>query len=229
MSTREAPMPSPGRKQTREWEGFVGATFPGLYAMIAQDYMHKYNMTESQLGAGSVEDHFNGARKPDRPVRRRSHLIPPAGNRPCRDSLRLFTAPPSLTVRQQSLSPRSSGQGVHRHADQSPRNGPGKRLHCPPRQARHRRPLDATVAAGQRAFKMAKADPQDINMVEVHDCFSIAEICADRRPRVLQKAPAGKFTATGETGARRQPYRSTRAAGSSPAATGRCKPVSSRV
>ena len=33
----------------REWEGFVGATFPGLYAMIATDYMHRYPLTREQL------------------------------------------------------------------------------------------------------------------------------------------------------------------------------------
>ena len=37
----------------REWEGFVGATFPGLYAMIAKDYMHKYAMTSR--GSASVK------------------------------------------------------------------------------------------------------------------------------------------------------------------------------
>ncbi|NLZ29612.1 MAG: thiolase domain-containing protein, partial [Methanomicrobiales archaeon] len=33
----------------REWEGFAGATFPGLYAMIANDYMHCYPLTREQL------------------------------------------------------------------------------------------------------------------------------------------------------------------------------------
>jgi len=35
-------------------------------------------------------------------------------------------------------------------------------------------------------------------MVEVHDCFSIAELCA-LRPGVLQERRSGKFTADGET------------------------------
>ena len=48
----------------REWEGFVGATFPGLYAMIATDYMHKYSMTREQLAQVAVKNHYNGARNP---------------------------------------------------------------------------------------------------------------------------------------------------------------------
>ncbi|PKG31986.1 thiolase C-terminal domain-containing protein, partial [Methanoregula sp.] len=59
--------------------------------------------------------------------------------------------------------------------------------------------LDATEAAGQRAFKMAKLTHKDINMVEVHDCFSIAEICAIEDLGFCKKGTAGKFTADGET------------------------------
>ncbi len=48
----------------REWEGFVGATFPGLYAMIATDYMHRYPLTREQLAQVAVKNHYNGARNP---------------------------------------------------------------------------------------------------------------------------------------------------------------------
>ena len=40
----------------REWEGFVGATFPGLYAMIAKDYMHKYPHDPRTAGTGCREE-----------------------------------------------------------------------------------------------------------------------------------------------------------------------------
>ncbi|HAG72941.1 MAG TPA: hypothetical protein DCL66_12130, partial [Gammaproteobacteria bacterium] len=35
--------------------------------------------------------------------------------------------------------------------------------------------FDATVAASRGAFKAAKISPEDIDLVELHDCFSIAE------------------------------------------------------
>ena len=57
----------------REWEGFVGATFPGLYAMIAQDYMHKYHMTREQLAQVAVKNHYNGARNPIAQFQQRDH------------------------------------------------------------------------------------------------------------------------------------------------------------
>jgi acetyl-CoA C-acetyltransferase len=38
--------------------------------------------------------------------------------------------------------------------------------------------LKATKDAALRAYKMASVEPKDIDVVEVHDCFSIAEILA---------------------------------------------------
>ena len=46
---------------------------------------------------------------------------------------------------------------------------------------------------------MAKLTHRDIDMVEVHDCFSIAEICAIEDLGFCRKGTAGKFTADGET------------------------------
>jgi acetyl-CoA C-acetyltransferase len=59
--------------------------------------------------------------------------------------------------------------------------------------------LDATIAAGQRAFRMAKLTHKDIDMVEVHDCFSIAEICAIEDLGFCKKGEAGRLTEEGET------------------------------
>ena len=48
----------------REWESFAGATFPGLYAMIACDYMNKYGLTREELAQVAVKNHYHGARNP---------------------------------------------------------------------------------------------------------------------------------------------------------------------
>jgi acetyl-CoA C-acetyltransferase len=55
------------------------------------------------------------------------------------------------------------------------------------------------VEAGKRAFKMAKLTPNDIDLVEVHDCFTIAEICAIEDLGFVKKGEGGKFTEEGNT------------------------------
>ncbi|HNS83586.1 MAG TPA: thiolase domain-containing protein, partial [Methanolinea sp.] len=59
--------------------------------------------------------------------------------------------------------------------------------------------LDATVAAGRRAFAMAGLGPKDIDLVEVHDCFTIAEICAIEDLGFCAKGDAGRLTMEGVT------------------------------
>src|SRR5437868_13175409 len=45
-------------------EGRAGATFPALFAMIAQRHMYQYGTTREQLAAVAVKNHANGARNP---------------------------------------------------------------------------------------------------------------------------------------------------------------------
>ena len=69
--------------------------------------------------------------------------------------------------------------------------------------ALHDRPdfstMGATVAAGRKAFAQAKIEHKDVDFVEVHDCFTIAELCAIEDLGFVPKGTAGKFTAEGET------------------------------
>jgi len=59
--------------------------------------------------------------------------------------------------------------------------------------------LDATVSASKRAYEMAGVSPKDIDVVEVHDCFTIAEICAIEDLGFVEKGQGGKFTEEGQT------------------------------
>ncbi len=48
----------------QEYEVFHGATFPGLYAMMAHAHMAKYGTTREMLSAVAVKNHRNGAKNP---------------------------------------------------------------------------------------------------------------------------------------------------------------------
>ena len=52
--------------------------------------------------------------------------------------------------------------------------------------------LDATVYAGKMAYKQANLQPKDIDFAEVHDCFTIAEICAIEDLGFVKKGDGGK-------------------------------------
>jgi acetyl-CoA C-acetyltransferase len=67
----------------------------------------------------------------------------------------------------------------------------------------HSRPsltsLRATIEAAKTAYKMAGIQPDDVDVAEVHDCFTIAEIMAIEDLGFCKKGEGGKMTQEGET------------------------------
>jgi acetyl-CoA C-acetyltransferase len=183
----------------REWEGFMGATFPGLYAMIATDYMHRYPLTREQLGMVAVKNHRNGARNPIAQFRSEITLETVLSSALVADPLRLFDCSPitdgaaavilaplerareftDTPVKVLATAQASDTIALHDRRD----------ISC----------LDATVVAGERAFATAGLPREKIDFLEVHDCFTIAEICAIEDLGFCGKGEAGRLTEDGVT------------------------------
>ena len=183
----------------REWEGFMGATFPGLYAMIATDYMHRYPLTREQLGMVAVKNHRNGAKNPIAQFRSEITLETVLSSPLVADPLRLFDCSPitdgaaavilaplerareftDTPVKVLATAQASDTLALHDRRD----------ISC----------LDATVVAGERAFAMAGLPREKIDFLEVHDCFTIAEICAIEDLGFCKKGEAGRLTEEGVT------------------------------
>ncbi len=64
-------------------------------------------------------------------------------------------------------------------------------------EKRHFLGFDATVMAAQQAYKMAGVGPEDIDLAEVHDCFSITEIVDYEDLGFCEKGQGGKFIESG--------------------------------
>ncbi|RLF41628.1 MAG: thiolase domain-containing protein [Thermoplasmata archaeon] len=176
----------------QEWEAFFGATFPGLYAMIATRHMHDYGTTKEQLAQVAVKNHANGAKNPyaqykfEVTVEQVMAAVPvahPLGLLDCSpvsdgaaaivlcamDKAKEFTDKPVKII--------ASGQA----SDTLPLHG-----------RRDITTLDATVHAAKMAYKQANVTPKDIDVAEVHDCFTIAEICAIEDLGFVEKGKGGK-------------------------------------
>jgi acetyl-CoA C-acetyltransferase len=59
--------------------------------------------------------------------------------------------------------------------------------------------IKATTIAAEKAYKMAKVTTKDIDVVEVHDCFTIAEIMAIEDLGFFKKGEGGKASLEGRT------------------------------
>ena len=59
--------------------------------------------------------------------------------------------------------------------------------------------LNSTVKAAEMAYKMADKKPDDIDLAEVHDCFTIAEICITEALGFTELGKGGPLVESGAT------------------------------
>jgi len=183
----------------QEWEAFFGATFPGIYAMIATRHMHEYGTTREELAQVAVKNHANGALNPyaqyQSPISLESVLKAtmvayPLGLMDCSPvsdgaaSIVLCAVDKAKKFTDKLVRIVASGQASDTLA-----------LHA----RRDICTLDATVHASRMAYKQAKITPKDVDFAEVHDCFTIAEICAVEDLGFMEKGQGGKAVQQGIT------------------------------
>ncbi len=174
-----------------EWEAYFGATFPGIYALMARRYMYEYGLTREQLAAVAVKNHYHGSLNPNAHFRNRITVDQVRSSSLVADPLRLF-----------DCSPISDGAAcvILAPAAQARRYTDTPILVDACTQAsdtltlferRDLCTLDATVAAAREAFHLARTTPQAVDVVEAHDCFTIGEILALEDLGFCAKGTAG--------------------------------------
>ncbi len=184
----------------QEYEVFHGATFPGLYALMAIAHMDKYGTTRDQLSAVSVKNHKNGAKNPNAQYPFET-TIEDVNNS-------VMVASP---LRIMDCSPITDGAAAVILTTVDIAKKLGKPIikiigsgHATDTIALHSRKdlttLAATNVAGERAFKMAGKTIKDVDFAEVHDCFTIAEIIVTEALGIFPAGKGGEMAAKGETG-----------------------------
>lgn len=183
----------------REWEGIMGATFPGLYAMIARLHMHKYGTKQEQLAAVAVKNHHNGTMNPKAQFQNEISIETVLNSLMVADPLRVFDCSPitdggsAVVLAPADIAHKFTDTPIYVKA--SAQASGTISLHDRPDITT----LDATVAAANWAYKMAKTTPKNIDFAEVHDCFTIAEICAIEDLGFVKKGEGGGATESGMT------------------------------
>jgi acetyl-CoA C-acetyltransferase len=180
-------------------EGKAGATFPALFAMIANRHMYQYGTKREHLAAVAVKNHANGAKNPDAHMRKVITLEQAMAGKPIADPLTVYDcslvsdgaasvviAPlerarewTDKPVRVLGIAQTSDYVALDRKQDITV--------------------LQAVRTAADKAYKMAGVGPPDIQLAEVHDCFTIAEILAIEDLGFVSKGQGGPYTAEGCT------------------------------
>jgi len=157
-----------------ELETKLGDVFPGYFALVAQKHMELYGTTRQQIAAVSVKNHFNGTLNPCAQFQKRLSLEDVLNSPMVADPLTLY-----------SCCPNSDGAAAV--------------VLCSGRKARQLSALSVRIAASvlttgtydnqaditaweveklaaAAAYQSAAVGPEDLDVVEVHDAFTICEI-----------------------------------------------------
>ena len=184
-------------------EHFAGATFPGLFAMVTRLYMQKYKLTSQklsqELAAVSIKNHNNAVLNPLAQFNKKITLEDYLKSPVVADPLRLLDCAPisdgaaAIIISSYDFAKKYKKNGINVIASAQATDT----LDLASRE--EITSFKATKIAGEKAFEMAGITHRDINVAEVHDAFSMAEIIALEDLGFFEKGKAGFETAMGRT------------------------------
>ncbi len=183
----------------QEYEAFHGITFPGLYAFMANAHMAKYGTTREQLADVAVKNHAHGALNP-------RAQFPFTVTREQVMNSTLVAAP----LRLLDCSPVTDGAAAVIVVPVELAKKLGKPVvkiigsgQATDALALHNRKDPATIPSAGRAakaaFAMAGIGPDDLDVVEVHDCFTIAELVVMEELGLVERGRSGEAVSAGMT------------------------------
>ena len=178
-----------------QWHGF---TFPGLYALMATAHMHKYGTTETQMAQVAVKNHHHGTLNPKAHMQKEITVEKALASRLVASPLKMFDCSlitdgaSCAIITKPDLAKRFTDTPVHI-------TGTGQASDTIGLYERQSlTSLQATKVAAQTAYQMAQVTPEDLDVAEVHDCFTIAEIMAYEDLGFAPEGKGGKLAESGE-------------------------------
>ena len=185
------------------YENPAGFTFPGLYALLATAYMHRYGATPETFMKIAIKNHENGVLNPkaqfgariadimvskQKSAEKRGKPVPSWA-----DELAFLSddqANPAIAwpMRLFDCSPVSDGavalllvaEDIASSFTDKPLHiiGYGQGSDVPTYERESLTSIKAARVAGEQAYATAGVTPKDIKVCEVHDCFTVAELIA---------------------------------------------------
>ena len=189
-----------GTAADAEYECYHGATFPGLYAMIARAHMDRYGTTAEMLAQVAVKNHDNGALNPmaQYPFKITAERV--LNSIMVADPLHLLDCSPITDGAAAAvLCPLETAKKLTK---KRPVKIAGVGHATDTIQLAQREDmtwLESTAQAAARAFKMAGVGAKDVDLFEVHDCFTIAELVVIESLGLVGKGEGGKAALEGRT------------------------------
>lgn len=172
-----------GRGADIQWEAPFGTMMPAYYAMHAQEHMSKYGTTLDDLAQIRIKSSHYGA------LNEKAMIRQPLTMEAFRDATNKLTNPIASPLRMGDCCANADGASCIIVASEEKAKafskkpvwilGLGSATASVNMAGRNTfSGLAAAADAGKKAYNMAGVYPNDIDVAEVHDCFTIAELMA---------------------------------------------------
>lgn len=177
---------------TDEEESFLGLTFPAIYALMAQAYKDRFGLKEEELAAVAVKNHFHGSLNPKAQFQKEITVAEVLKSRKVCPPLKILDCSPVTDGAAAIILSRKKGiveiLGGGVATDY---------LSLAKRKSFYE--LESTRRAMKKALLETGIKHQDIDLLEVHDCFTIAEIMALEDLGFYESGEGKKAALKGET------------------------------
>lgn len=156
----------------------AGLSFPGLYALLAQEYFRKFEATEDDLAWVAVKNHYHASLNPKAQFPFEITLDQVKKSSLVASPLRLLDCSPvsdgaaAVVLSSESFAQKKKIKTPFIVASAQAADS----LSLTERESLLE--LKATRLAAEKAFKEAALEKKDIDLAELHDCFTIAEVLA---------------------------------------------------
>lgn len=181
------------------FEQFHGITFPGLFALMATAHMHTYGTTQEQIAKVAVKNHYHGSLNPKAHLQKEITQETVMTSRYVAWPLKLYDC--SLITDGASCVILTTPELAKKYTDQPVHIiGSGQASDTIGLYERKTfTSLESTRMAANAAYEMANIKPDQIDLAEVHDCFTFAEIMNYEDLGFCKAGEGGRLVESGET------------------------------
>lgn len=160
----------------RALEQRSGLTAPAGYALLARRYLHEFDATEEDLARIAVKNHANAALNPRAQYRTEVDLETVLGSDYVAPPLKLFDcAPVSDGAAAVLVASEAVADSLVDRSDQVRIAGTGAAANNIAVAERNLTRMEGAEAAATEAYDQAGIGPDDIDLAEVHDAFTVVE------------------------------------------------------
>ena len=182
-----------GRVGDVQWESIFGTTFPGYYAFYANRHMYEFGTTHEQMLKVAVKNHHYGSMNPKAMFQKEITMERAIKAPKVADPFTVFDC---CANADGAVCLIMGNEEKVKQLTDTPvwLEGVGSATAA---MSLLRRPdlvsIPSAKDAAEQAYKQANVTPDDIQVADVHDCFTIAEILAYEDLGFCPKGDGGKF------------------------------------